>query len=245
MRVAIYGSHGYLATSLKVHLSNFLCLERSDEPIPGYFHIDFSFPSPRIGESEFDEYLQLIAKRSGLCKESNSPYLYIGSFSSLEPVVSKYGSRKKMTEKLVNTNGGSIIRLGLVTNELIPGGRHKQLINAIKFLPIVPILDSSTFQLFITNENNAIKSILSVLDSNEGQFDRAAEATFESNLGSLLERHAVNKEKKIIHVGKRVSSIVENMVRHSHFQFLDSLRSITVKRQFNLTNPLESGLEEQ
>lgn len=233
MNVAVYGSSGYLGTLFRGQHLNLICLGRNDDPVPGFVHVDFSFPNEKYTKLEYRNYQQAILTRATLCRESKSKYIYIGSISSIEPIVSKYGLHKHLVEEIVKSADGSILRLGLVFNESQPGGRHAKLITLIRLIPVLPIPNRSTFQLFITNESDAVSSINTMITAEE-TLECIAKGTYEKNIGWLLEKFARNSNKRTIHLGIKLSRVLEALVRNSNFYFLDSLKSLTVKRSPNL-----------
>jgi dTDP-4-dehydrorhamnose reductase len=245
MNVAIYGSNGYLGNALKSVDSKFKCLRRFDGPLAGFVHIDFSFPNGDADEIEFLAYLELIRKRASVCREFSSKYVYIGSMSSVPPINSIYGKRKKTTEDLVLSLGGNILRLGLVVNQIKPGGRYLELREMVKRFPVIPITHEKYFQLFITEENAALTSMIAMLKSTVLGQTLIADGTLEKNLGYVLKEIAQSQRKRTLGLGVGLTRAFEFIVKKCNLRFLDSLRSLTATRTIGAQEhlPMETDAE--
>ena len=245
MNIAVYGSNGYLGSAFKETESSVKCLKRLEDPLMGFVHVDFSFPSGKVDEVEFLEYLDLIQRRVRACMLKSSNYVYIASFSSIPPINSIYGMRKKVTEDLVLSLGGNILRMGLVVNRTKPGGRYLELGEKVGKLPFVPVTHHNFFQLFVTQEDAALSSVKAALKSTSQGCSLIADGTFESNLGNVLREVARLRSMKTLNLGIGASRAFEFVVKKCNFKFLDSLKSLTVKRtignQENL--PMENDAE--
>jgi hypothetical protein len=230
MNVAIYGANGYLGSAFKDSNRGFLSLGRLENPKSGYLHVDFSFPQENADEEEFSNYLDLLRHRLKECSNTKSGYLYIGSISSLLPVVSRYGKRKRTAEELVLMAGGSVLRLGLVIDENSPGGRYKKLVKAISFLPVVPVTDPEYFQLFVITIENALGAVIRGIRLANRNLDLIADENVETNLGQLLLGLAKSRNKRVITLSGRLTGAMEFILRNTSINSLDPLKSLTVRR---------------
>jgi hypothetical protein len=194
-----------------------------------------------VDETQFLVYQELIQKRVSICVANSSSYVYIGSISSIPPIRSVYGIRKKRIEDLVLACGGNIVRLGLVVNQAEPGGRYLELVKIANWFPVIPITHESSFQLFITDENDAVKSVFAALRSTDQSHTCVAGGTIEKNLGLVLREIAVMSKKKTFNFGKLTSKALETFLNKCKLDALDSLRSLSVRRTIQTQDSFREG----
>jgi len=230
--VGIYGSSGYLGSKILSVTHDAIPLAREAIPGNSKFIFDFSFPNHNFKAHIFSEYITLIKRRLDFCSLNNIKYFYAGSTSSYPPSLSKYSKQKMEIETLVKSNKGIVIRQGLVINESEPGGRYKDLSSKIRNLPMLIYPDPSTFRLMVTTERDFITTWRNLPNLEElNKNDLIVKNSYESSLFDIL-KSVETDEKFSLYIGIKLSLIFQSIIRHLPLKSLDSLRSISIQKEY-------------
>jgi len=176
------------------------------------------------------DYKSLLTRRIDQCNLLGSKYVYIGSISSIPPIVSKYGRRKMEIESMVLEKNQIVIKLGLIISDLNPGGRYLSLINSLRKLPVVPVPHQDTFELYC-HELDRLSQIDSFISNLRGGRQYLLDNLVRSNLGREASHIAKHLGKKEIKLSKTISRALEIFIAISPISALDPLKSLTIRRK--------------
>jgi hypothetical protein len=227
-RVGIYGFNGYLGNSILANYPNTLKIDRDvlvDSELDVV--IDCSFPNGSQKQSVTGKYLDLIHRRAHFYKTIDIRYIYLGSYSSIQPLKNRYGRVKYQAEQLVLEQNGIIVKLGLVVNRENPGGRYSELTKILQKMPILVIPHDSTFEIFVDREHEVIQS-LSSWNKLKPASTYILKTTKKSSLG-IVAKDALPK-KSSFSLGPIPSNLFEQVVRYLPTDFLGPLKGISVKK---------------
>jgi hypothetical protein len=229
-RIGIYGSTGYLGKCLLENLFSSTGIPRL-EFVSYPIIIDCSFPSQESEKVILIEYLDLIQKRAQFYSLNSIKYVYLGSYSSIDPVISSYGKIKLLAENLVIENGGIVIKLGLVVNPSVPGGRFKELVSVLKKFESLPLPSEESFELYVQEESKFIDE-LGESDRFESGKIYLLESVEKSSLSALIRKTFPGHRYYLIN--SFVSNWIERILRICpSSSFLDPLKSLAVKRRID------------
>jgi hypothetical protein len=192
--------------------------------------VDFSMPRNIRQSSTRISYHELIMRRVSSAVGGRSHYIYAGSISSLDPVVSQYGKLKRLVEDDVKSRGGSVLRLGLVVDFERPGGRFSNLIQILDRLPIAVVPSFNCFQLYVTSPEGMVQSIVQLAKHHTGVSDYLCHDTREGSLGELVGTYWRLKDRPYRVMPVLLSSLLLHTVRYLPHAKFDPLRALTVRR---------------
>ncbi len=236
MKVGIVGAGGYLGNSLqKCLLENeidFVKLGREIDVETNVADLDLiidaAFPRDVFKKKVFNDYLQNLNLRLDLYRNNDIPYIYFGSLSSNSPISSKYGSAKGISEDLVRSLGGKVIRFGLVVSSTSPGGRYLEIIEALEKLPFLFLPDSTFFPIGVTRLDDLMETVMDQIVQKEIEFeDYTAKVTW-TNLNLLISGIS---EKKSFTFSPKATSVICKLITILPLGKFDNLKAIAFKNQ--------------
>lgn len=248
--IALFGASGYLGSLIAKNYRVVEIDRLSDIPSKNLsLVIDASFPPRNLWQREGEAYLQTIGSRSRSAQIAGIPYVYLASMSSVANRCSFYAARKFEAESIALEHGGTLIRLGLVTG-IVPRGRYKELLDALRVLPVIPSPHPLTFPLFVTPESEFIATIDLLAHGGIAlrQTKYVAVGTKLSSLGATVEilRPYLHKWQSVVSLPHKTSTVMQKIAARLHLGPLDSLSSIALMGEYGwrddcLTKKIDSG----
>jgi predicted transcriptional regulator with HTH domain len=230
-KVGVYGWNGYLGNSICANYPKTLKIDRASLIDSGMdVVIDCSFPVGKLKKSVTARYLELIHQRACYYKLLNIKYIYLGSYSSIQPVKNDYGRVKFLAEQLVLQENGIVVKLGLVVNSKNPGGRYFELVKILKKVPVLVLPHKSTFEIFIDREYEVIQSLSTWNELNPAS-TYLLETTKKCSLGIVAQNALPTKLNYSL--GPFSSHLLEQAVRFLPSDVLGPIKGISVKRSLD------------
>lgn len=231
--VGIYGD-GYLAKEI-INLLNSVkiphkalrrreCVDNSISLV-----IDAGFPRDYLNKTVRIQYLALLRWRLSKSLESKSSYLYLGSYSSIGEIRSVYGRTKKEAENLVLELGGAVLRLGLVVDELSPGGRYQELLDILGKIPLTIRIPENWCPIFVTPLTDFLQAVRVLIDQGNVTSDKVLSTsnTKMVSLNSIMEH--VESHSVKIRIPSFLMYVMERILFLLPFSRFDNLNSIMQK----------------
>ncbi len=239
MKIGVFGGSGYLGSSSIGYLSEWheiINLQRNEDIPPGlHVILDCSFPSRFRRKAVKRNYRMLLEKRIITASNLDTRYIYIGSFSSSKNSKSKYGIYKYELEELIQLNGGVILRIALVVDEVKPGGRYSELIQIISRMPFVVLPHEDLFRLQVSSLEEYKESLRWCIENIVTSFQRGELLAphSETSLKQLVMDIDIMHHKSHIEISRRSSRLVEWVVTYLPLGKFDSLKSIVGDKNAN------------
>ena len=238
MLIGIFGSSGYLGNQCvllcKSMSLNYVCLDRKisnhDEfTLQQITHvIDCGFPRNYYSKNVSAEYLVEINRRKNIFSELGKKYIYIGTYTGITSADTCYSVTKRQAELTLQTFDATIFRAGLVVSQSQPGGRYQELLSLLERLPFAFIPSKEWFPLVISDLDETIKQIGSVLRSEKVNHSAAVKVV---PLGALiLEQFSHKIQIKIPAIFCRFFSW---SIRMMPLQKLEGITAISIPVKFS------------
>ena len=239
IKVGILGSRGYLGSLITEECASrskeFFALPRELngellEELNPKIIFDASFPRNYQKKEVRFRYLTILEKNILIAANLKIPYYYLGSYSSLSPIRSIYAETKMKAEEIILKELGGIIRLGLVIDKHLPGGRFAELGRIAKKIPINIIIGPSWCPVTVTDSTHfqdCVKSLLNGgIDTEKIIIDCRTDILHLNELLLLFPRKNYS-----LHLNEHMTNILMYLVRKLPIGKLDNLKSIAYKEE--------------
>ena len=230
-KIIVIGHTGYLGSNLISHFAKAgieFSLSEYSEDLSHITYLDqqqiifdASFPPDYKEKATFENYFNLLTLRLKQAKARKIGYVYLASYSSLTLDKSKYGESKLLSENLVESYGGALLRLGLVVSDTAPGGRYKEFQRILTRLPFLIVPSTKWCAVTVTDINDFFLAVDNIISSGSLQNLNASSKIMPI---SDLARGCSNN-KLVITLPDFLTKIVVNIVRTFPFGKLDNLKS--------------------
>ena len=233
--VGVYGS-GYLATQIITQLATVNCsvssLSRTEKVNDSIsVVIDASFPRNYSNYKVFKNYQKLLASRLDDSRRVNAKYIYLGSYSSIGLPKSRYGSAKQKAEMMVLASNHTVLRLGLVIDTNLPGGRYFELQEVMRKIPISLSVPQDWCPIKITYLSDVLANIYAKVKQKDLITNGVHEVlgTLDTNLNFILDMYPSRLFK--IQVPSLLMSLFAFLAHIFPIGKLDNLNSIMYKEK--------------
>lgn len=228
MKIGIAGSNGYLGSMAYNFLKNLghevVRINRDNSDVEGNLDviIDASFPKNYHDNKIFEIYLRNLQTR---LKASDAYFIYFGTKSISLKSKSTYSMRKRESELLVLHNSGHVLRIGLIVDDLSPGGRYLQFLKIVSRLPITLKVPEFWCMVHVTSPVEFATKLANVI--NLLPDDQILET--EANLISINELVQNPNRKPILFLSEPWTKMVFSILNRLPLKIFDSLKSIGFK----------------
>jgi hypothetical protein len=140
--------------------------------------------------------------------------------------MSRYGLAKREAERLVLSQGGKVIRFGLIVDTKKSGGRYLELLEVFNKMPFLFLPHPSYFPIGITTLDEFISRVKCLLVEKETVVNNFMAPVEWTNLNSLARK---STNKKIITIPAVFTLAICKIIRVLPLGKIDNLKGIAFK----------------